>query len=131
MEADTFVKYSRKRRNRYSDWLQAGRPRGRSLSPDRGKIFLFSTLLKPILGPVHSPIQLVPGAIYPWVKRPGNESNHPPLTSAKVKNMWIYTSTPPTSSWHSAQFVKHRDNFNYIPECDLVTTKCAHTENRK
>jgi hypothetical protein len=29
------------------------------------------------------------------VKRPGREGDHSPLTSAEVKNTWIYTSTPP------------------------------------
>jgi hypothetical protein len=95
MEADTFVKYSRMRRNQYSYWLQAGRPRGRSLSPVRGKIFFFSTSLRPILGLTHPPIQLVPGALSPRVKRPRSESNRSPPTSAEVKNTWIYTSTPP------------------------------------
>jgi hypothetical protein len=29
------------------------------------------------------------------VKRPGREAEHSPQTSADVKKMWIYTSTPP------------------------------------
>jgi hypothetical protein len=29
------------------------------------------------------------------VKRPGREADHSPPTSAEVKKMWIYTSTPP------------------------------------
>jgi hypothetical protein len=29
------------------------------------------------------------------VKRPGHEADHLPPTSAEVKKMWIYTSTPP------------------------------------
>jgi hypothetical protein len=29
------------------------------------------------------------------VKRPGREADHSPRTSAEVKKMWIYTSTPP------------------------------------
>jgi hypothetical protein len=29
------------------------------------------------------------------VKRPGLEADHSFATSAEVKNMWIYTSTPP------------------------------------
>jgi hypothetical protein len=37
-------------RSRYSDWIQAGRPRGRSSSPARMKNFLFTTP-KPALGP--------------------------------------------------------------------------------
>jgi hypothetical protein len=31
----------------------------------------------------------------PGVKRQGRETDHSPPTSAEVKKMWIYTSTPP------------------------------------
>jgi hypothetical protein len=33
--------------------------------------------------------------MFPGVKRPGREADHSPSTSAEVKKMWIYTSTPP------------------------------------
>jgi hypothetical protein len=35
------------------------------------------------------------GDSFPGVKRQGREADHSPLTSAEVKKMWIYTSTPP------------------------------------
>jgi hypothetical protein len=35
------------------------------------------------------------GSSFPRVKRPGREADHSPPTSAGVKKMWIYTSTPP------------------------------------
>jgi hypothetical protein len=35
------------------------------------------------------------GGSFPGVKRPGREADHSPTTSAEVKKMWIYTSTPP------------------------------------
>jgi hypothetical protein len=35
------------------------------------------------------------GAVSPGVKRPGHEADHLPLTSAEVKNTYIYISTPP------------------------------------
>jgi hypothetical protein len=73
-------------RSQYSEWLQAGRPRGRSLSPGRVKNFLFSTSL----GSTQPPIQWVPGV--KWLR---HEAEHLPPASAKVKKMWIYTSTPP------------------------------------
>jgi hypothetical protein len=41
-------------------------------------------------------------ALSPGVKRQGREADHSLPTSGKVKKMWIYTSTPHTSSWHSA-----------------------------
>jgi hypothetical protein len=34
------------------------------------------------------------GSSFPGVKRPGREADHSP-TTAEVKKMWIYTSTPP------------------------------------
>jgi hypothetical protein len=77
--------------SRDSDWLRAGRPRGRSSSPGRGKIFLLSTSSRPALGPTHSPIEWVPGALSPGLKR--LRRSRP--TSAKVRDTRIYTSTPP------------------------------------
>jgi hypothetical protein len=50
---------------------------------------------RPDLGSIQSPLQRVPGALSPGVKRPGREADHSPPTSAEVKKMWIYTSTPP------------------------------------
>jgi hypothetical protein len=35
------------------------------------------------------------GGSFLGVKRPGREAEHSPPTSAEVKKMWIYTSTPP------------------------------------
>jgi hypothetical protein len=35
------------------------------------------------------------GSCFPEVKRPGREADHSPPTSAEVKKMWMYTSTPP------------------------------------
>lgn len=40
-------------------------------------------------------IQWVPREISSGIKRRGREANHSTLTSAKLKNMWIYTSTSP------------------------------------
>jgi hypothetical protein len=34
------------------------------------------------------------GALSPGVKRPGGEADHSSSTTADVKKMWIYTSTP-------------------------------------
>jgi len=39
--------------------------------------------------PIQSPIKWVLGAL-----SLGHEANHPPLSSAKVKSVWCYTSTP-------------------------------------
>jgi hypothetical protein len=80
-----FVKSVTTERSRYGDWLQAGRPRGRSSSPDRGKHFLFSMSPRRILGPNQPPIQWVRKALSLGVKRPGPEADDSPPTSAEDK----------------------------------------------
>jgi hypothetical protein len=55
----------------------------------------FSTSSRLALGSTQPPIQWVPGALSPGVKRQGREADHSPPTIAEVKTMWIYTSTPP------------------------------------
>jgi hypothetical protein len=47
------------------------------------------------LRPTQPPIQWVPGALSLRVKRPGRAADRSTPTSAEVKKMWIYTSTPP------------------------------------
>jgi hypothetical protein len=71
---------------------------------------IFSSPRRPDLlwGP---PSLLVPGALSPGVKRQGRETDHSPTTSAEVKKMWIYISTPPIRL-HGV--VKHRDNFTDV-----------------
>jgi hypothetical protein len=59
------------------------------------KNFQFSTWSRPALGPTQPPIQCVPEAFFPWVKRQGREADHSPLTSVDIKKTWICTSTPP------------------------------------
>jgi hypothetical protein len=66
-------------RSRNSDWLRAGRPRGRSSSPGRVKNCPFSSSSRPALGPTQPPIRWVPG-----VNRPRREADHSPPTSAQV-----------------------------------------------
>jgi hypothetical protein len=73
---------------------QLKRPRGQSSSPSGVKNFLFSKLSRLALGSIQPPIQWVLGALSPGVKRQGREADHSPPTSAKVKKMSIYTSTP-------------------------------------
>jgi hypothetical protein len=65
-------------------------------------IFLFTTTSRMALGPTQPPIQWVPGVLSLGVMQLGHEANHSPPSSAKVKNVWSYTSTPPMFSWHSA-----------------------------
>jgi hypothetical protein len=56
---------------------------------------IFPTSSRPALGPIQPPIQWVPRALSPGVKRQGREAHHSYQTSAEVKNILIYTSTPP------------------------------------
>jgi hypothetical protein len=59
------------------------------------KNFYFSMSSTPALGPTQPPMQWVPGALSPRVKRAGRETDHSPSTSGEVKKTWVYTSTPP------------------------------------
>jgi hypothetical protein len=52
----------------YSEWLLAGRLRGRSLSPGRVKNIHFSMSSRPALGSTQPPIQWVPTALFSGVK---------------------------------------------------------------
>jgi hypothetical protein len=60
-------------------------------------IFLCTTESRPFLGPTQPPIQWVSRALSLGVKWPGREADHSPPSSAEVKNVWSYTSTPPIS----------------------------------
>jgi hypothetical protein len=64
------------------------------------RIFSSPNSSRPALRSTQPPIQWVPGALSPGVKRPGREVDRSPPTSTEVKKMWIYTSTPHTPSWH-------------------------------
>jgi hypothetical protein len=57
--------------SRVSDWLVAGRLRGRSSSPGGVKNFHFSMSSRPALGSTQPPIQCVLGAHSPGVKAAG------------------------------------------------------------
>jgi hypothetical protein len=60
-------------------------------------IFPLTTASRLALGPTQPPIQWIPGVLSPGIKQlvPGHEADHSPPSSAKVKNVWCYTSTPP------------------------------------
>jgi hypothetical protein len=65
-----------------------------------GKIFLFSTVYRPDVGPTQFPIQCVQGALSVGVKQHGCKTGHSPPSSAGAKNDG---SIPHVSSWHSAE----------------------------
>jgi hypothetical protein len=49
------------------------------------------------LGPIKLRIQWLPGALSPEIKQPWHEADHPPLSSAKVKNVSSYNSRHPNA----------------------------------
>jgi hypothetical protein len=75
--------------SRCSDELLAGRPEFDSWQGQ--EFFLLSTSSRPVLGPTQ-----------PGVKRPGREADHPPLSSAEVKNGGAIPPLPHTYSWLGA-----------------------------
>jgi hypothetical protein len=54
--------------------------------------FLFATVSRPALGATQSPTQWVVGALTLGVKWPWHKADHSTLSSAKVKDVWSYTS---------------------------------------
>jgi hypothetical protein len=46
--------------------------------------------------PTQPPTQWVLAVLIPGVKRPGREADHSPPSRVEVKNVWSYTSAPPT-----------------------------------
>jgi hypothetical protein len=82
-------------RSRYSDWLRAGRPAVRVRVLVGSRIFPSPRRPNRLWGPPSLLSNCYRGAFFRGVKRSGREADHSPPTSAKVKNMWMYTSTPP------------------------------------
>jgi hypothetical protein len=76
-----------------SHWLRTERLRGRS----SGKVwnFNFSISSRLALGPTQPPIKWVPCALSLELSGKGPGADHSSGTSAEVKKMWFYTSTPP------------------------------------
>jgi hypothetical protein len=82
--------------SRYSDGLHFGRP---GFDSRQGQeIVLLSLASGTTLGPTQPPIQWVPGAVSPWVKRSGHEANNSPSSSGEVKNGGAVLPYPHTSS---------------------------------
>jgi hypothetical protein len=73
------------------------------------RISVFSTSSRPALESTQPPIQWVPGALSPGVKRPVRVADHLPPTSAEVKKTCVYTSTPP----YAFMSYKHKENFTF------------------
>jgi hypothetical protein len=78
-----------------SDALLLLKEEANTKSDFRSQNFQNSCVYRMALGPTQPLIQWVPGALSLGVKWPGHEADHSPSPSAKVKNEWSYTSTPP------------------------------------
>jgi len=86
-------------------------------------------------GPTWSPIQWVLGALFLGVNQLGHEVDHSPTSSTKVKNAWIYTSTP-QYIFIARHLVKHRkqnpfsqlENKLYHPTVKVLVFCSALTE---
>jgi hypothetical protein len=68
---------------------------GGSSSPGRVNKFSLLHIVQTGSGVYTTSYKMGTGGSFPGVKRQGHEADHSPLTSAEVKKMWIYTSTPP------------------------------------
>jgi hypothetical protein len=58
------------------------------------KSSLFFTSSRPALWPTLPLMQWISGSLSLGAKLTGPETDQSPLTSAEVKKIWIYTSTP-------------------------------------
>jgi hypothetical protein len=85
---------------RYSDGLCARRPEFASRQGRR--IFLYSTVSRPVLGPTQPLIQWVSGGSFPRAERPGCEADHSPPPIAEVNKNGAIPPLPHTSSWRGS-----------------------------
>jgi hypothetical protein len=62
--------------------------------PGRSKIFLFSIVSRPALGPTQFSIQWVPMVLSQWVRQSGCEADNSHPSSADVKNDGVILHSP-------------------------------------
>ena len=80
------------------------------LNPNRDKTFLSNPICTDWLwSPPNLPIEWMPGAICTGIKRPGREADYSPASTADVKNVWRYMSSP--AIWLHTLY---RDAFTYL-----------------
>jgi hypothetical protein len=76
--------------------------------------FSCSIASRPALRHTQPGIQWVPGVLSSGVKRQGREAAYSHPSSAGVKSGGAIPPLHHTSSWRSAQLIKHRDNFTFF-----------------
>jgi hypothetical protein len=79
---------------------------------------ILATVSRPASGPTQPPIQRIPAALFPGVKRPGREAYHSHPSSDDVKNACSYTSTP-SYVFMAWCLVNPRDNFT-LPNLSVM-----------
>jgi hypothetical protein len=85
--------------SRYSDGLRAGRP---GFDSRQGHVYPLLRSVQPDSGAHPASYPVGAGDSFPRIKRPRRESDHPPLSSAEVKNDGAIAPFPHMPSWHSA-----------------------------
>lgn len=60
---------------------------GQVLIPGKSKIFFYSTVPIPALGPTQPPIKLIEGNLSLWVRRPRYEAHHSPPFNVEARNI--------------------------------------------
>jgi hypothetical protein len=84
----------------YTVWLRTEWPSHRVSIPGRGKkTFPLTSLSRPVLGPIQTPAQIVPGVLYPGLKRGPDVTltTHLHLVP-RSRTSRSYTSCPPSVS---------------------------------
>jgi hypothetical protein len=79
------------------------------------------------LGPTHSPIQWVPGALSLGVKRPGREADHSPPSSGEVKRMSGAIPPFPQYAFMAWCLVKAQGQLYLLPfhTCNIQSLKLS------
>jgi hypothetical protein len=97
--------YLSQHRDWVTDWID---------SQQVQEIFPFSIASRPSLRPDQRLIQyLAPRSLSPEVKRSGRKVDHPPSSSAQVKNVWSCTSISRVSPWRGA-YLSTGTTFPYL-----------------
>jgi hypothetical protein len=91
----------------------------------QGEDNFFSKMSRSTLGPTQSPIQWIPGALFPGVKRRRRETDHSTVSSADVKNGGVMSPLPYMSSWHSAYLITNGETFTLT----VIQRTCSRYKN--
>jgi hypothetical protein len=86
------ILFTCKQLSRYGDGLWAGRP---GLNFRQGKeVCFYSTASRRALGSTQPPIQWIPWALSPGIKRPEREADHAPQSNAKSRTVELCLHSP-------------------------------------